>query len=184
MAKEKRASWQLPVIVLGCVCAAIAGFILVHSLVKGRFHESNILDLSLAREIQQPAHRGALHRQDETPYHYDFFALLDQPVPERAVPEFELAQNPAMKAKARHALNKITGKFAVQVSSFRSLGDAQSLARQLNAQGFYAVTMSETVKGETWYRVRVDGGAKREQAETLQANVQKKTGLKGFVVAL
>ena len=178
----KKASWRLPVCVFLIVFTAILGFVFVQSWIKGRIPEPALLDMQLAQHTKHA--RASLHPQSDEPYHYDFFALLDKPVTDHHIPDFELAQNPAIKAKARHALKKITGKFAVQVSSFKNASDAQTLARQLNAQGFYAVSVPENIKGETWYRVRIDGGAQREQAESLVAKVQKKTGIKGFVVSL
>ena len=185
MKSGKLKAWRIPLIVFFLVCAGIVLFGVVHFWAKGQLPETEILDLSLAQSIHNDStHRPTLHTQTDEPYHYDFFTLLEQPVPVRDLPEMELEQNPALRAKQRHSLNKLSGKFAIQVSSFKTASDAQTLVRQLNVQGYHAVVMTETVNGQGWYRVRIDGGAKREQAETLQANIQKKTGLKGFVVSL
>ena len=179
-------SWRIPLFVLALVCMGVVGFVVYHSWTKGQLDDSEILDLSLVKPVEMSSHRNALQSQEE-PYHYDFFTLLEEPVPVRTLPTIELPENPAIAAKARRGtanMNKLTGKFAVQVSSFRNATDAQTLVRQLNVQGYHAVVVSETVNGQGWYRVRVDGGAKREVAENLQATIQKKTGLKGFVVTL
>lgn len=178
---EKIRAWRLPLIVLAVVILGIASFLCVHFWSKGHLSEPDILDLSIAQELQNNNRHVSLQSQIDEPYHYDFFTLLEQPVPNRPLPDFEMEENPALKAKMRHSLNKLTGKFAIQVSSSRSATDAQTLVRELNAQGYHAVVISDA---NGWYRVRVDGGAKREQAEIMQAAIQKKTGLKGFVVAL
>ena len=185
MKTNKLRAWRIPLCVFFLVCIGIATFCLVQFWAKGGLPESGILDLSLAQSIHDDStRRPTLHTQIDEPYHYDFFTLLEQPVPVRALPDMELEQNPALRAKQHHTLNKLSGKFAIQVSSFKNASDAQTLVRQLNVQGYHAVVMTETVNGQGWYRVRIDGGAKREQAESLQANIQKKTGLKGFVVSL
>ena len=186
MKKSALHAWRVPLFVLTLVCVGIVGLLVYQSWSKGRIDESEILDLSLVKPIEISSHRTALQTQDE-PYHYDFFALLEQPVPVRTLPNIELPENPAIAAKAKRGaanMNKLSGKFAIQVSSLKNAADAQTLVRQLNVQGFHAVIVNETANGQTWYRVRIDGGAKREQAETLQAQIQKKTGLKGFVVTL
>ena len=184
MNTNKLKSWRIPLIVFAFVCIGILAFGIVQFWAKGHIPESDILDLSIAQTIQNNGPRAALKQQVDEPYHYDFFTLLEQPVPDRALPEMELEQNPAIKAKARHSLNKLSGKFAIQVSSFQNASDAQTLVRQLNVQGYHAVVTTDSAEGHSWYRVRVDGGSKRELAESLQANIQKKTGLKGFVVSL
>ena len=177
-------SWRLPLVVLVFVCLGVIGFFVFQSWARGQLAEPEILDLSVVRDMQMKSHRVSLQSQEDEPYHYDFFTLLEQPVPVRALPKLDLEQNPALIAKNKHNGNRLTGKFAVQVSSFKNAGDAQTLVRQLNAQGYHAVIVNETVKGQGWYRVRIDGGSKRESAESLQANIEKKTGMKGFVVTL
>ena len=177
-------AWRLPLVIFTLICIAVIGFTGYQVWTKGRLPDPELLDLQFARDIQENTHRTALQPQIDEPYHYDFFTLLEQPVPDRALPDLELAQNPALRAKARGGINRLSGKFAIQVSSFKNAGDAQTLVHQLNVQGYHAIVVAESVNGQGWYRVRVDGGAKREQAENLQANIEKRTGLKGFVVAL
>ena len=176
--------WRIPLAIFAVICLGILAFTCVQIWTKGRLPETDILDIQLAREMQADSQRVALQPQEDEPYHYDFFTLLEQPVPDRPLTQVNLAENPALRAKATGNIRKLNGKFAVQVSSFKNAADAQTLVRQLNVQGYHAIVVSETVNGQGWYRVRVDGGAKREQAETLQANIQRKTGLKGFVVTL
>ncbi|MBQ9394533.1 MAG: SPOR domain-containing protein [Proteobacteria bacterium] len=184
MQHGKFRAWRIPLIVFAFVCIGIISFGVIQFWSKGHIPETDVIDLSLTQTIQQNNHRATLKPQIEEPYHYDFFTLLEQPVPERELTELDLEQNPAIKAKARHSLNKISGKYAIQVSSYKNASDAQTLVRQLNVEGYHAVIMTDSVDGQNWYRVRVDGGSKKEQAETLQANIAKKTGMKGLVVAL
>lgn len=178
-----KTSWRLPLYVFGIVCFGIAAFIFVQSWFKGRLPEAAILDINLMQEVNaQP--RAALSPISDESYHYDFFSLLDQPVPERTVAEISLPENPAIKAKARRSLNRLTGKYAIQVASMKNAASAQNLVRELNAQGYHAVVFDDAVNGSTLYRVRIDGGVKKEQAELLQAAIQKRTGLKGSLVSL
>ena len=179
-------SWRIPLFVLALVCIGVIGFVVYHSWTKGQLDDSEILDLSLVKPVEMSSHRNALQPQ-EAPYHYDFFTLLEEPVPVRTLPTIDLPENPAIAAKARRGaanMNKLTGKFAVQVSSFRNATEAQTLVRQLNVQGYHAVIVNDKANGQNVYRVCIDGGSKREQAESLQAQVLKKTGLKGSVVSL
>ena len=179
-------SWLAPLFVLALVCVCMVGFVVYQSWSKGRLDDAEILDLSLVKPIEISSHHGSGNEQAEA-YHYDFFALLDQPVPVRPLPSIELAENPALAVKSKHGaanMNKLMGKFAVQVSSYTDASEAQMLVRQLNVQGYHAVIVNERSNGKIWYRVRIDGGSKREDAETIQAQVQRKTGLRGYVVSL
>lgn len=184
MKTGKLAAWRIPLFVLAFVCIGILCFALVQGWAKGKLPETDIIDISIAQQMPQKSKRDALRTQVDEPYHYDFFTLLEQPVPDRVLPEFETEKNPSIRAKQRNCMHKICGKFAIQVSSFKNASDAQTLVRQLNVQGYHAVVFHDAVNGQEWYRVRVEGGSKREQAETHLANIQKKTGMKGFVVAL
>lgn len=181
---NKKSTWRLILCIFLLACCSVVAFVFVQSWMKGRLHEPDLFDISALQKNVQHPQRLALKPQSDEPYHYDFFTLLDQPVPDRAIPEIDLGQNPALKAKQRHALNKISGKFAVQVASLQNAGDAQTLVRQLNVQGYHAVIVNETNDGSSLYKVRIDGGLKRETADNLQATIQQKTGLKGFVVSL
>ncbi|MCL2325065.1 MAG: SPOR domain-containing protein [Proteobacteria bacterium] len=178
---------RISLLIIGSVVAVAAVFAITQLFLKG--HVANG-QLSLDIEGAITPHKTK-RRNHETgpaePYHYDFFALLDQPAPMRTLPEVSTEQNPALAARAkgvRPGNLKLTGKYAVQVSSFQSAQEAQNLVRELQAQGYLAVIVNETVDGKGWYRVRIDGGKQRQQAEQLQATIQKKTGLKGFVVTL
>ncbi len=185
MKNEKLAAWRIPLLVFAFICVGILAFALVQGWAKGQLPESDIIDISLAQQMPQKSKRAALRTQTDEPYHYDFFTLLEQPVPDRVLPEFESdKKNPAIRAKQRNCMHKLCGKFAIQVASFKSAADAQTLVRQLNVQGYHAVVFHDSVNGQNWYRVRTEAGSKREQAETQLAIIQKKTGIKGSVVTL
>lgn len=181
---NKKSTWRLIFIVFGLACFCVAGFVFIQSWSKGRIAEPELFDLSVIQSNMNRHQQRTLKPVTDEPYHYDFFTLLDRPIADREIPEIDLGQNPALKAKQRHALDKLSGKFAIQVASLQSANDAQTLVRQLNVQGYHAVIVNDSVNGTNWFRVRIDGGIRREQAETLQANIEKKTGLKGFVVTL
>ena len=181
---NKKSTFRLILTVSVLAICGVVAFVIVQSWMKGRISEPELFDLSAIQSNIHDNQRRALKPIADEPYHYDFFTLLDQPIADRDIPEIDLGQNPALKARQRHALDRLSGKFAIQVASLQSANDAQTLVRQLNVQGYHAVIFNDSVNGATWYRVRIDGGISREQAETLQATIEKKTGLKGFVVSL
>ncbi len=180
MKRENLKSWRVPIIVITLVCLGIGAFILVQCWNRGRLPNSEVLDLSIAQTIQENTHRGSLSPQVEETYHYEFFELLEQPVPDRALPELEMKQNPAITAKYRQGLNRLAGKFAIQLAVFKSSSDAQSLVRDLNVTGYHAIVIDTGGN----YVVRVEAGSKRETAESVLLAVEKSTGYHGAVVSL
>ncbi len=82
----KLGSWRMPLIVLVFVCLGVVGFLFFQSWARGQLSEPEILDLSLVRDMQMKSDRFYLQPQTDEPYHYDFFTLLEQPVPVRALP--------------------------------------------------------------------------------------------------
>jgi cell division septation protein DedD len=76
-----------------------------------------------------------------------------------------------------------SGKYMVQVASFRSLDQAEKLTRLLKEEG-YSVHLIKADLGEEkglWYRVRVGYFASGREAEKQISILHKKIGLKGFV---
>jgi cell division septation protein DedD len=76
-----------------------------------------------------------------------------------------------------------TGKYMVQVASFRSPGEAEKLSRVLKKEG-YSVHLIKADLGEEkglWYRVRVGYFDSGREAEKQIPILHKKIGLKGFV---
>lgn len=166
------------VILLGMLIFAGSQFVL-----RGHVDQAFALDLEKHLHPEMHATQHFSDRQAE-PYHYDFFTLLDQPVPERALPELDLPQNPALKARVKVSEMKLSGNYAIQVSSFSSSSDAVALVRELQSQGYLAVIVNDVVDGKGRYRVRIDGGKQREHAEQIQAALARKTGFKGMIVTL
>ena len=168
----------LGVILVGMLIFAGSQFVL-------RGHVDEALAIDLEKHLYPETQTGRqLSNQQAEPYHYDFFTLLDQPVPERALPELDLPQNPALRTRVKVSELKLSGNYAIQVSSFTSSSDALALARELQSQGYLAVIVNDVVDGKGRYRVRIDGGKQRENAEQIQAALARKTGFKGMIVTL
>ena len=64
--------------------------------------------------------------------------------------------------------------WAVQVNAFPHERDATNLAKKLADKGYDAYVVPTSVKGKTWYRVRVGRLATREEAKELQGDLQTK----------
>jgi cell division septation protein DedD len=64
--------------------------------------------------------------------------------------------------------------WAVQVNAFPHERDAANLAKKLTDKGYDAYVVTTSVKGKTWYRVRVGRLATREDARELQEDLQTK----------
>ncbi|MEN1727154.1 MAG: SPOR domain-containing protein [Pseudomonadota bacterium] len=79
---------------------------------------------------------------------YDFFTVL--PEIEVVVPQREIEQ----RAREREDTAS-NGPYMLQVGSFRSSDDAESLRAQLTLLGLDAAIQSVTVNDSTWHRVRV-----------------------------
>ena len=171
----------ISVVLIGSAIFAGSQFVL-----RGHADDTIGLDLENALKPQSLKDR-TLRTETNEAYHYDFFTLLEQPVAVRNLEDADLTHSFALRAKSRGIkLNdvKLSGKYAIQVSSFKNASGAQALVRDLIAQGYLAAVVNETVDGKGWYRVRIDGGKQREQAEELQGAIARTTGLKGFIVAL
>jgi cell division protein FtsN len=80
---------------------------------------------------------------------YDFFTVL--PEREVVVPEDEIAE----RARERDSEAASQGPYLLQVGSFRSGEDADSLRARVTLMGLDATVQSVTVDDVTWHRVRV-----------------------------
>jgi len=102
---------------------------------------------------QQPSGRDeppiAEEVADEPSRQYDFFTVL--PEREVVVPQQEIAE------RARERSNEAAdqGPYLLQVGSFRSGEDAESLRARVTLLGLDARVQSVTVDDATWHRVRV-----------------------------
>lgn len=66
------------------------------------------------------------------------------------------------------------GVWTVQVNAFPDERSAQNLVEKLKAKGYDAYRVPTSVKGRTWYRVRVGRLSTRQEARELQENLQTK----------
>ena len=64
--------------------------------------------------------------------------------------------------------------WSVQVKAFTRRGDAQILANKLKGKGYDAYLVTITIKGRTWYRVRVGQLATQAQAKTLLERLKRR----------
>lgn len=80
---------------------------------------------------------------------YDFFTVL--PEHEVVVPREEIEQ----RARERSNETATQGPYLLQVGSFRSAEDADSLRAELTLLGLQAQVQSVTVDSSTWHRVRI-----------------------------
>jgi len=80
---------------------------------------------------------------------YDFFTVL--PEMEVVVPEEEIEQ----RARERDAEAVSRGPYLLQVGSFRSAEDAESLRARVTLLGLDATVQTVSVDESTWHRVRV-----------------------------
>lgn len=80
---------------------------------------------------------------------YDFFTVL--PEREVVVPQEEIAE----RARERSNEQASQGPYVLQVGSFRSGEDAESLRARVTLLGLEARVQSVTVDEVTWHRVRV-----------------------------
>lgn len=80
---------------------------------------------------------------------YDFFTVL--PEHEVVVPREEIEE----RARARDSASSSQGPYLLQVGSFRSGDDADSLRAEVTLLGLEASVQKVTVDEVTWHRVRV-----------------------------
>ena len=66
------------------------------------------------------------------------------------------------------------GAWAVQVNAFTEEGPALALVRRLKEKGYDAYVVKSTIRGRTWYRVRVGRLATRGAARELQEILKTK----------
>jgi DedD protein len=75
------------------------------------------------------------------------------------------------------------GGYQLQVSSFRTQGEAQSFAEQLRARGHKAYVVEASVPGRgTWYRVRVGPFATQHAAAAYRVEFEGKEHVVPFIV--
>ncbi len=88
---------------------------------------------------------------------------------------------PSTSAPAATAAPSGTGKYTVQVSSWKSKAKANRQAQELSSAGFDAYVMDGEVNGEAWHRVRVGRFGTTGEAREVIAKMQA-TGVDGVWV--
>jgi DedD protein len=75
------------------------------------------------------------------------------------------------------------GGYQLQVSSFHTLGEAQTFAEQLRARGHKAYAVEANVPGRgTWYRVRIGPFATQHEAAAYRVDFEDKEHVVPFIV--
>ena len=74
------------------------------------------------------------------------------------------------------------GKFTVQVASYGTEKEAQTMAADLKAKGFSAFYVSAKVKGTTWYRVSVGLFSTQKEADAYKKDLQTRAKISSAIV--
>ncbi|MEZ0392345.1 MAG: SPOR domain-containing protein [Pseudobdellovibrionaceae bacterium] len=74
------------------------------------------------------------------------------------------------------------GKFTVQVASYSTEKEAQSMAADLKAKGFSAFYVSAKVKGQTWYRVSVGLFTTSKEADAYKKDLISRAKVSSAIV--
>ncbi len=110
-------------------------------------------------------------------------AVLAEKAKEKESPEktplmLEVREEPAQKTQKVEEVRAGTGAsqdvWAVQVNAFPNERDAKNLAKKLKDKGYDSYVVSTSIKGKTWYRVRVGRFATRGEAKELQETLMAK----------
>jgi cell division protein FtsN len=99
---------------------------------------------------------------------YDFFTVL--PEMEVVVPEQELSKRVQPEAASTPG-QADSGRYLLQVGSFRELADADQLKARLALLGVVARVQSVTVNEATWHRVRVGPVNSAREADDMRSRL-------------
>lgn len=87
-------------------------------------------------------------------------------------------EKPAEKTKEQPK-----GKFSIQVGSYQSVEEANSVVSRWKEKGYSTfLSIGQIPEKGTWYRVRIGGFPTREEAETFLDKFKTKEGIAGLVV--
>ena len=142
------------------------------------------------KEIK-PAEKAAKSASKETkpPVQEQKAAAVEKVKTVEKVQEKAVAEKsaPAAEAKKVSPLQKTPGAegskakagegekaWAVQVNAYPLERDAKSLAKKLKDKGYDAYVLPTSIKGRTWYRVRVGRLGTQEEAKALQEKLKAK----------
>lgn len=99
---------------------------------------------------------------------YDFFTVL--PEIEVVVPRQEIEER--ARAREEEAAPRTQGPYVLQVGSFRSDADAESMKARLALLGLSARIQTVTVDDTTWHRVRVGPFDSARDTDTVRRRLQ------------
>lgn len=91
----------------------------------------------------------------------------------KAAPRAETPE-PIERVKDKARAETQGSGWTVQVNAYPNERDAKSLAKRLKDKGYDAYVVSSSVKGRTWYRVRVGRLGTGEEANELRETLQNK----------
>ncbi len=118
------------------------------------------------------------------PPRFDFYNILqDQEV---LVPEEELQTAPKAVQKSpkpRPESQSSGRRYLVQVSSFRSHRDAETLKARLGLLGLRARVSKASIKGSTWYRVQLGPYASKSAMQDVRKQLAS-SGYRSLAIAL
>jgi len=90
----------------------------------------------------------------------------------------------AEEAERQRIVHDESGRYEVQVESWRSEAKAQAQVNKWKERGFenaFVVKFGDESKGDLWYRVRLGRYATTEMAETLKTNVMEEYNTPAWV---
>lgn len=106
------------------------------------------------------------------------------PVPPPPAPEPEPRVEPVARplAPAPATAARTGGAWVIQLGSFSSMENADSLRARLIVGGFQAFVSPLQVDGKQSFRVRVSGGKDRAAAEAMRSRLREELGYSGMIV--
>ena len=73
--------------------------------------------------------------------------------------------------------------WVVQVAAYQAPGDAAAKVAELTSEGLKAYSVPALINGETWYRVRIGGFERREDAVSARATLAERLGNPDLLIA-
>lgn len=194
--------------IVGAIVLVTMGVIFIPMLLSGHrddvFHDENVipakptvLESMKVYELENPIPEPSQQPVKRTPVDKQSIqskkASQSDKEPKGAnKPDKKAADTPTKNypvAKAAHVepqkpvTQPVEKAWAVQVGSFGKRENAMRLRDKLRSKGYPAFVEKITTKNQSVYRVRIGPEVRREKAEKIQKDVNRKLGLKSFVVA-
>jgi cell division protein FtsN len=166
-------AWLVTGLLIGLVLAAVAYLKLIVSSDEGERGPSIFVSSKEEKKPSKPK--------------FDFYTLLPEmevEVPESRSSSSSSTPPPAAKPTPKTTTAKTTtpeasktieqAKYRLQLASFKQFDEADSMKARLALEGIFVEIQTVTLdSGQTWYRVRTTQFEDRNEALTLQKNLQK-----------